>query len=99
VRGVGLVGLRGPVVADRSAIGLKRERARDLGRLSIRRLQGSGAFGNPVGPGRFDFKFLAADGSAIEKYIEFSFVGGEDGARRGFLVGSVRGEAGHNREG
>jgi len=66
--------LGSPLIADGSAIGLKRERAGDGGGSALGRIDFGGAFGDPTAAGRGDLKFLPANGLAIEQDVELAFV-------------------------
>src|SRR5208283_3353647 len=70
VRSVLLFGLRGPLVADGGAIGLKTERAGDLASGTIGRLDVRVALGEPAASGRGDFEFFMANGLSAEFYRE-----------------------------
>jgi len=89
VGGIGFVGLGDPVVGDGRAVGLENEGAGNRGGLTVGSLQGSFALSGPSGAGRLDGEFFVAHGLAVEEYVEFAFVGDEDG---GDFFGGVGGE-------
>jgi hypothetical protein len=73
VSAVRLVGLRAPVITDRSSVRLQCQVAGDL-RVPLLCFQGGGSAGNPACTGRRNLKFLAADLPAIQENGKFSFV-------------------------
>ena len=79
MRAVGFVGLRSPFIRDGGAAGLEGEITGDRRGRRTLRSQVGGAFGDPTCTTGVDFEFLVADGIAIEKDFELSFVGNEDG--------------------
>src|SRR5438105_11964210 len=90
VRPVGLVGLRGPLVADRGAVGLQRERARNLAGGACGRLDIGGSLGEPTPFGRRNIELFVAYGLPSEPNGELSFVLDKN-ARGGFFL-FLRGE-------